>query len=613
MCHLTSTVLFLSALSLLFHLSFAQNSEEQRCKDPLPTCDPGQSLFPAENQVEIKYAKATIPEISYFNTYVDFTVSFVDTSDGNAVSLDYRLVACGCTAPEDTPDRTVVIYTNPENVFVQETPALYMINWTLASLDPVYYVGKFENIYNPTVRELANTDPPRIVEVSPSGNVDFTRFEKDRPVSMAFSTAFGFEKMRSDFQEGVGRPVLPIAEVGEVSPLARAEWLKLVALIFNEARKGNELFNNVVDTYNDAKAKARFATRRPSVFFNYPFENSWVQPGSNQYISELIRDANADYRYAYKGESDSSNMLTVEKVLEEFRSARFLLNSDPFPFLNVSTLENYTAQIKTDTGSYGKNLETLEAVQCSRVWGRSQRRTENLRSTDFFESAIARPDLVLLDYIKILHPDLNIGDHQLFYISQYIPVDPQSFSCPYISLINKPDEGEVYVDKQLIVEGMNRFEVQDKLVDEVYPRLKEKRITKDMVDVQFRDKQTENEENANFTVRLLVREEDAEDTRESSDVADAFREALDVPVREIGASTEDLEPKTSGSSLSAGAIVAIVVLVFAVIVLFVFVIKAKVSQTSPLSAYGSLPSPMGEGHDNDYATGDDHISTDSQA
>lgn len=591
--------IFFFTVVLLFCVSLAQSDleSEQRCQKSAPySCETEETLFPEDEQLTIKYANRTISNIEYNNKYVDFDINYDDKS------TLIRLVACGCSVPSEGRN---LVYTNPTNIFVEDGPALYMFTEIFDEGEdlPVKYVKDSQYIYNERIINLINSNPPKIYSTYSFGTgFNETLFNQFDDVGMGLISSLQFEspgsKNTEQFFTEMGRPILPVAELNEISPLARAEWMKIIGLLYNRTAKASQIFDEIEKEYEEAKDLASKANRRPSVFFNYPRSpfpaNSftdlrrfvWTQPGFGQYIVQFIRDANADYRYYFKGEEDSGNELFFPQVEEEFTSARFLLNSDPFPYRNhtIEAFINDTVSVPTPDPSYLQSMKSFHAVRCGAVWGRRNRETDS-GGLDFFESGVARPDILLKDYVKILHPDVNLGDHIVFYMKQYQDPEGADLTCPYVSLLTDPPSGSIYVDKSISIDGLDRFQVQDQLVDNVYPELSKRSISLDKMDVQFREESKKNESSVNIVVRLLVSTEDKQDVEKSSNVTDAFKEGLrgdgTISVQEDDSDTlSELPPPGSSSNdssssneLSPGVIAVIVLSVCLVLMILILVVR----------------------------------------
>lgn len=534
-------------------------TEEPRCqKDPDFTCDSSQSLFKDEEKISITYAGSTITGVKFGNTFVDFSVRF-DISSAE-VKIPYRLVVCGCDIPQNTPSNRTILFTNPTNIYVQDGPSLFMVTEMFDENEPlpVKYVNSLPFIYSDRVRALGDDESPSIFDMT----FDLLRENDDMSMGFISSSKWTYESTASNFDLSYNRTLLVIGEVSEVSPLARAEWSKIIGLMFKRSERANQLFDKIVADYEDAKRKANQATRRPSTFFNYPsFTKSyvgsdlnrytWTQPGYGQYIAEFIRDANADYRYNFKGKQNEDNPLPMTDMMNQFSSARVLINADPFDsktgFRNITIAEiiKKSPDDKVDSDDFTEAMRSLEAVRCGNVWGRRKR--VNGDALDFFESAVARPDLLLKDYVKIFHPDVNLGDYQIYYMSQYTLKPADNLTCPHVNIIGPTDDSVVYIDKTLRVGGLNRFEVQDQLEANVYPELAQRGLDVNDIDVQFREPAVKNEERVNFVVRVRTTSANAGDVASSSDVVNAFKDGLTqlespITVSETGT---DRTPKAS--------------------------------------------------------------------
>lgn len=544
-------------LCLLLHAAYSQPAiwKAPRCGKPAGfNCNPARSYFPKNQRIKIKYAKSTIGSVRYANTFVDFVVKFAGSS--GQLRRQYRLIVCGCPVPPKTPPSRTLLFTNPKDIYVGDGPALFMVTELFEKQPlPVRYVSDLKFIYSNRVRTLGNRKA--IFSIRSTGETNFPLLKRrdDMEIGLVTSSAFSYNSVVSGFANNYNRPLLVVAELNELTPLGRAEWVNLIGALFNKARFANNLFNRIEKSYSNAKAKVAGASRRPSAYFNYPYlgdpskksldRYSWIQPGTRQYITQFFRDANVDYRYYFKGRTSSGNTLSLNKAVKDFGSARFLMNTDPYDFpvgyrsLFISSITQKSPSDSVKTGDFSRAVRKLHAVRCNHVWGR--RRRVRGDALDFFESAVARPDLLLKDYVKIMHPDVNLGKHKLYYMSQYVKRPSDKLSCPHINLFGKPAAGRAYVDKTIRVTGLDRFDVQDQLDSNVYPQLKKVQVRKGQVDVQFRRASVKNEKSVVFVVRILRQRSTARIFASSPVVLQAFKNGLKkigpapVTVAELGA------------------------------------------------------------------------------
>ena len=118
-------------------------------------------------------------------------------------------------------------------------------------------------------------------------------------------------------------------------------------------------------------------------------------------MGQLFADAGADYFYKNDHRRESLP-LSFEMVLQNFRHADFWIGA------NAATMAELMAS--------DERYALFDAVKNNKVYNLN-RRVTTTGGNDFWESAIAHPDLVLSDLIKILHPDI-LPDYELVYMEK---------------------------------------------------------------------------------------------------------------------------------------------------------------------------------------------------
>ena len=116
-------------------------------------------------------------------------------------------------------------------------------------------------------------------------------------------------------------------------------------------------------------------------------------PAGLNFIALLFADAGGSYFYA-NDTTSGSLPLNVESVLRDFANTDIWLNC------NFSSIDDL---IKADT-----KHKLFKPVLSGQVYNFNKRLLPST-ANDFWESAIARPDLLLSDVISILHPELLPG------------------------------------------------------------------------------------------------------------------------------------------------------------------------------------------------------------
>ena len=195
-----------------------------------------------------------------------------------------------------------------------------------------------------------------------------------------------------------GIPVIFNNEWMETSLLGRAEWIKFVAVFYNKEQLADSIFTDIEKRYNELKDRALKVKKKPKVMSGNNFRGTWYMPAGQSFMGQLFSDAGGDYFYA-NDTTTGSLPLNVETVLKNFAETDVWLN------VNFSTIDEL---IKTDS-----KHALFHPVITRQVYNFNKRLLPS-SANDFWESAVARPDLLLGDVIAILHPEL-LPDYEFVY------------------------------------------------------------------------------------------------------------------------------------------------------------------------------------------------------
>lgn len=177
----------------------------------------------------------------------------------------------------------------------------------------------------------------------------------------------------------------------EQSPLGKAEWIKLYGALFGKEDKAKELFDKIVQSYDQAKKLAAEKTAGSTVLYGSMYEDVWYVAKGNSWVAEFMKDAHANYLWAdLKG--TGSEGLSFEKVLDKAKTANVWIASGSFKSLD---------ELQKANPHYGE----FDAFKNKNVYS-FEGKLGATGGTVYYELAPSRPDLVLKDYIKIFHPDL---------------------------------------------------------------------------------------------------------------------------------------------------------------------------------------------------------------
>lgn len=357
--------------------------------------------FPAK--AEIEFAQGFTVE--YFNNYKVVTVTRPFPGAGETDIYQYVLVQCGTPVPEGFDDAQILTIPLDSAIAMSTT---YLPHFTtLGLLDAL--VGVDGGFYVSTPAVIEKYAAGELVEVGYGSevNVELVLESEADVVFAAASGAADYDAHPKLIEAGV--PVAINGDYAEVSPLARAEWIKYTALFFNAEVNAELYFDGVAARYAELQAVTANAENKPRVLWNSfsSFIEAWAIPGANTYVGVLLNDAGAEIVLGEQAPDISVNV-SFETVVEAGVDADIWI---PVAY-GVSTLNDLLA---TD-----ERYAEFAAFQSGAVYNTDGRVNVN-GGNDYFENGVNEPDVVLADLIAIFHPDL-LPDHELVYFRQ-IPAE----------------------------------------------------------------------------------------------------------------------------------------------------------------------------------------------
>ena len=198
--------------------------------------------------------------------------------------------------------------------------------------------------------------------------------------------------------ESVGITVLYNNEWRETTPLARAEWIRFVAVFFGELQKADSIFAEVDKAYCALaeSQNSKIKIRKCSVVSGLDFRGTWYVPAGGTYMGALFKDAGAEYAFADEP-LEASIPLTFEQALLIFADADVWLGC------NVPSRE---ALLEMNS-----QHALFKAYQNGRLFN-FRKRCRPSGANDFWESGVVHPERILQDIIATLN-----GDTTFYYIN----------------------------------------------------------------------------------------------------------------------------------------------------------------------------------------------------
>ena len=189
--------------------------------------------------------------------------------------------------------------------------------------------------------------------------------------------------------EDIDIPIIECAEYMEASPLARAEWMRFYGMLYGQEERADSLFREVERSYKALQQLAKTGSERPTVVLDKMAGPVWYVPGGRSTIGQMLADAQCQYPWA-DDTSSGSLQLPFEAVLERAgQSQLWLLRYDSQQPLTKKTL-----------------LSEQDGYRMMRPVADGNVYACNVSTSMFYEETPFRPDLLLQDFIHILHPDI---------------------------------------------------------------------------------------------------------------------------------------------------------------------------------------------------------------
>ncbi len=322
---------------------------------------------------------------------------------GMTDTLRYALVPR--SAPDDVrasvPDAMTTILTPVASMSVLSTTFLGLIDRAGAS-GAVGSVSGGDWINTPAIR--ARMDDGLIVDFGVGDTVDPEAIIAADPDVVLMSAISG----PGETARLLGAADIPVLFVGdwtEATPLGRMEWIVLMGALVGRETQARAYADSVASRYERFRlAQAQQAQRIPIVSGS-AWQGTWHVPGGQSYLAAFIRDAGATYPWM-ETEQSGSLALDLETVLAQAADARVWIAPG-----SVGSLR----QIRRADERY----LAIHAVQSGRVFNFDARVSPG-GGYDFFETAVAEPDIVLADLIKAFHVG-SLPDHEMTYFRRLPP------------------------------------------------------------------------------------------------------------------------------------------------------------------------------------------------
>jgi len=267
----------------------------------------------------------------------------------------------------------------------------------LQLLDRIAAIDNADYICNATIKKKCAENS--IKQISKNGVLDIEQTLACKP-QVIFTNPSGDPKKDFDLRL-LQANIIPVicADYFENNALARAEWVKALALFFNEEQKADLLFSSIEKNYLNLKSMADTCKNKPTVFTELKTGDVWFVAGGKSNLAQLLKDAGATYVF---NDNDKTGALSLnmEQVMNKAVNSGY--------WLNLHYANNATDILKQD-----KRYAVFNAYKKRNLYNNNALMNEN-GGNAYWESGLNRPDELLADLIEIFHPEL-LPNHALKY------------------------------------------------------------------------------------------------------------------------------------------------------------------------------------------------------
>ena len=220
-------------------------------------------------------------------------------------------------------------------------------------------------------------------------------------LDMLLAVNYGqYDNLEAVRLEKLGIPLIYINEWQESSPLARAEWIRVIGALTCRLPQADSVFNEVEKRYEELKnlQSLIFNLQSTKIMSGNNFRGTWYVPSGKNYLAYLFKDAGAAYPF-YDDERETSIPLTIEETLRYFHDADVWVGANGNNLAELAELDEKHTWFK--------------AYQEGRVYN-WRKQTKAGGPNNFWERGVVHPEEMLEDVILILN---NAPDSLLHFAS----------------------------------------------------------------------------------------------------------------------------------------------------------------------------------------------------
>ncbi len=358
-------------------------------------CQPASRDLETEDLKEVQVTHAQGFEINWQQGIKIITVHQPWT--GAHKSLKYALVAKGQKVPPDLIFDEIIRTPVTKLVLTSTThlPALDL----LAAQNLLIGFPQTQYITTPSIRKAVAKGS--VTELGSANGLNMELLLESDP-ELVITYQSGADYTQLDALSATGIPTVLNADFLEPTPLGRAEWIKFIGHIIDRGEDADSIFATIAARYQQTTKLTQSLASRPAVFSGSMYGGTWYAPGGNSFVSQLIKDAGGQYTWSDRAVAGNLE-LSFEAMLAHDQGTEY--------WIGVGGFSSMEALLAAD-----ERYKHFSAFETGNIFG-YHKRVSAQGGYEYLEMGVARPDLVLLDLVKILHPDL-VPDYESYFFQR---------------------------------------------------------------------------------------------------------------------------------------------------------------------------------------------------
>lgn len=341
--------------------------------------------------VKIQFKYASNIDITDFGGYIN--VKIRNPWDTTKLLHTYILVPADSVLPTLLPSGTVV-RTPIKNALVYTSVHVGLLS-NLGALNQVGGVCDAKYLLQPKVSQLIADG--KIIDAGDAMSPDIEKIVQLAPDAVLlspFENSGGYGVI-----ENIGIPIIECADYMENSSLACAEWMRFYGLLFGCEFTADSLFFVVEKNYCSLRDSAMTLSNHPLLLAELKTGSAWYVPSGGSTTGRFYVDAGANYIFA-DIKTAGAVPYSFESVFERGH------NADYWVFKYNRPIDMTYKQLQLENELYTK----FSAFKNRHIYGC------NTAHVPYYDEAPFRPDWLLRDLVKILHPEL-LPNYELRYYS----------------------------------------------------------------------------------------------------------------------------------------------------------------------------------------------------